>query len=130
MPIVCRKVLVPVILSLTALIAVYFVIGLYGRKKESADKVSFTKTDPESITRGNDLFNSKCRFCHYTDSSEALGGPGLIGILKKERLPFSKRPSTPENIVRQIKKPVDRMPAFEYLSEKEISDILAYLYTL
>ena len=120
----------PVILSLSALIAFYAIFVIYERNKETADRPNMIKSDYESMARGRNIFDSKCRFCHDAYSTETLSGPGLKGILKKGRLPVSNRPSTPENIIRQLKKPVDRMPAFEYLSEDEISDILAFLYTL
>ena len=88
------------------------------------------KSDPESIGRGKSLFDSKCRFCHDAYGTDTVVGPGLKGIMKKDMLPFSKRPSTPENIILQLKKPVDRMPSFEYLSAEETSDIIAFLHTL
>jgi len=97
-------------------------------KDETAN--SMVSSDQESIGSGRAIFDSKCGFCHDAYSTETLVGPGLKGILKKNRLPVSNRPSTPENIILQLKKPIDRMPAFEYLSKEEISDILAFLYTL
>lgn len=124
-----RKAL-PVIVSLSVLIAFYAIFEIYKRTRETADKPSLIKSNYESIARGRIIFDSKCRFCHDAYSTETLAGPGLKGILKKRRLPFSNRPSTPENIIRQLKKPADRMPAFEYLSEEETSDILAFLYAL
>ena len=87
-------------------------------------------TDPESIGRGKSLFDSKCKFCHNANSTETIVGPGLQGLLKGERLPVSKHPATPENIVQQLRQPFNRMPSFEYMTEREISDILAYLNTL
>jgi len=120
----------PVLLSLSVVIAFYAIFEIYGRNKETDYAPHLIKSDYESIARGRNSFDSKCRFCHDAYSTETLAGPGMKGILKKERLPFSNRPSTPENIIRQLKKPVGRMPAFEYLSEEETSDILAFLYTL
>jgi hypothetical protein len=88
------------------------------------------KSDPESMGRGKGLFDSKCRFCHDAYSTDKVVGPGLKGIMKKDRLPVSKRPSTPGNIILQLKTPFDRMPSFEYLSAEETSDIIAFLHTL
>jgi hypothetical protein len=101
--------------------------------KDKTDKGQGTlsvKTDPESIGRGKSFFDSKCKFCHKAYSTETIVGPGLQSILTNKRLPVSKRPATPENIVRQFKQPFNRMPSFEYLTEEEISDILAFLNTL
>ncbi len=125
-----RKILLPVILCITTVIAVYTMFEIFGSNKEIVDRPDLIKSDYESIERGRNIFKSKCRFCHDAYSSETLVGPGLKGVLKQERLPISKRPSTPENIIRQLKKPVGRMPAFEYLSEEETSDMLAFLHTL
>lgn len=87
-------------------------------------------TDPELIKKGRKLYESECVLCHYPDSRETKVGPGHKGILKRERLPVSQRPATPENIRRQLRSPYDKMPSFDYLSDKEVNDLLAYLNTL
>jgi hypothetical protein len=130
MSVVFKKILLPVILFLSAVIAVYTMFEISQGNKEIADRPDLIKSDYESIERGRNIFDSKCRFCHDAYSTGTIVGPGLKGIMKKEILPFSKRLSTPENIIRQLKKPVDRMPAFEYLSEEDYVYILAFLYTL
>jgi cytochrome c1 len=86
--------------------------------------------DAESIGRGKNLFGSKCSFCHEAYSAESKVGPGLKGVLKNARLPVSNKPALPENIIKQIKQPFNRMPSFEYLTDEEIDDLLAFLNTL
>jgi len=98
----------------------------WGRQESSLN----IRTGTESIARGRDIFESKCGFCHSPNSTEMISGPGLLGVLKRSTLPASKRPATPENIIRQLKMPYQAMPSFAYLSEYEIQDILAYLNTL
>jgi mono/diheme cytochrome c family protein len=98
--------------------------------KDTAAQRTIVKTDPGSIGRGKNLFDSNCNFCHHDNSTETIVGPGLKGILKKPRLPVSNRPATPDNVVRQLRHPFNRMPSFDYLTDREISDILAYLNTL
>ena len=88
------------------------------------------RTDPESIAAGKQLFKRKCVICHDIESSEMRTGPGLVGILKKSKLPVSKKPATPENIKRQLLDPYERMPSFTYLSEEDIQDLIAFLNTL
>ena len=88
------------------------------------------KTDMESIKKGIELYDSKCSFCHDPYGTEKIVGPGHKGILKNLFLPASKKPSTPENIANQIKNPYRDMPSFSYLSNKQISDIIAFLNTL
>lgn len=88
------------------------------------------RTDPESVSKGRELYESKCYSCHDPLSEKTIIGPGHKGILKNPLLPVSKRPSTPQNIALQIRKPFDKMPAFQYLSDDEMQNILAYLGTL
>ncbi len=79
---------------------------------------------------GSAIFAAKCSACHFPDQEEAKFGPGLAGLMKKERLPTSERPATLENVKSQILKPFQSMPAFTDLSDKEMADLLAYLNTL
>ncbi len=88
------------------------------------------RTDRKSINTGKALFNSKCVFCHDVNSTKTIVGPGLKGVLKNQKLPVSRRPATPENIRMQLKQPLKRMPSFDYLSEEEIINIIAFLNTL
>jgi cytochrome c2 len=69
-------------------------------------------------------------FCHESNTTQTKVGPGLKGVMRNPRLPLSKRPATPENIRMQMKKPFNQMPSFDYLSEDEITDIIAYLNSL
>ncbi len=88
------------------------------------------RTDPESIGRGKNLFDAKCGFCHNAYSTETIVGPGLKGVLKNPELPFSRLPATPDNIRNQLRRPFSRMPSFDYLTEEEVEDIIAFLNTL
>lgn len=87
-------------------------------------------TDEKSINSGRELFENKCSFCHDDKSKNKTVGPGLQSILKEKHLPFSKKPATAENIIAQIKNPIKDMPAFAYLSEEELRNLIAYLNTL
>jgi cytochrome c2 len=83
-----------------------------------------------NIEKGEDLFASKCAFCHHADRKDEKVGPGLKGIFKEKLLPASKKAVTRENIRNQIKNPLANMPAFPDLSEQNIQDIIAYLRVL
>ncbi|MEW6002508.1 MAG: cytochrome c [Nitrospirota bacterium] len=88
------------------------------------------RTDPGSIGRGKNIFDSKCTFCHDPYSTKTIVGPGLKGVLKNPYLPVSGRPATPENIRQQLRQPFSKMPSFAYLKEEEVEDIIAFLNTL
>ncbi len=80
-----------------------------------------------SADTGAVLFQNKCSFCHYADREEAQTGPGLKGLLKKEKLPHSGRPATVENVKNQLINPISFMPSFKDLTAQEMADLLAYL---
>ncbi len=88
------------------------------------------KTDSESIAEGKKIFDSRCGFCHILNSNNTNFGPSLVGLLKKSRLPVSKKPATPENIEKQLRKPLRNMPSYSFLSEEEVHNLMAYLNTL
>lgn len=88
------------------------------------------KTDPETIAEGKELYMTKCFFCHDPYSLDTITGPGHQGLLKRERLPVSGKPATPENVANQLRNPYDKMPSFAYLSKEEIERLLAFLNTL
>lgn len=90
-----------------------------------------SKNAPDSVGKGKKLFTSKCNLCHDAyNSKKTVMGPGLKDVLKNPKLPVSQRPSTPENIRRQLREPFSRMPSFDYLSEEEVKDMIAFLNTL
>lgn len=99
----------------------------FDRQSESSYKIPI---DNESINAGRALFNEKCFFCHDAKSKDKIVGPGLESILKEKYLPVSKKPSTPESIIEQIRNPIKDMPSFSYLSDDEIRNIIAHLNTL
>jgi len=80
-----------------------------------------------SVEKGKILFQNKCSFCHFADKEENQTGPGLKGLLKKEKLPHSGRPATVEIVRNQLFRPVLTMPSFKNLPEQDIADLLAYL---
>jgi len=101
-------------------------------KKEAAKKESkwIIRADADSICKGKELYESKCYFCHDAYSNKTEVGPGHKGILKNQQLPVSKKPATPENIASQILRPYKDMPAFSYMSDEQVQNIIAFLNTL
>ena len=78
---------------------------------------------------GQEIFDTKCSVCHNADSADKKIGPGLAGI-KDGKLPSGKD-ATDENIMENLNKGGNGMPAFEkLLSDEEKTDIIAYVKTL
>ncbi len=100
-----------------------------GETKEAQD-VTSEAAAPMDAQRGQALFDNKCSFCHYADRTDSKMGPGLKGVLKGEKLPYSGRPANSENIKQQLRSPVSAMPSFASLSEEDVATLLAYLETL
>jgi mono/diheme cytochrome c family protein len=100
-----------------------------GPSEKPAEPIKIS-SDPEDIRLGKELYEAECTLCHDPNSRETIIGPGHKGLLKRDKLPVSGRPATAENIAKQLRNPYNRMPSFDYLSDEEINDLLAYLNTL
>lgn len=79
--------------------------------------------------QGKEAFQQRCLVCHFEDSADKKIGPGLAGI-KDGELPSGKEASR-ENVLENLNKGGNGMPAFEQmLSEEEKANITAYVLTL
>lgn len=79
--------------------------------------------------KGEVAFQGRCLLCHFHDSADKKIGPGLAGI-KDGTLPSGKE-STRENLLENINKGGNGMPAMETMMEDtEKYDIIAYVLTL
>lgn len=81
---------------------------------------------------GAELFQQQgCIQCHYPDRTEKKIGPGLKGVLHREKLQASGDPATRENVKKQIVAPYDKMPSYQdRLSDQELQRLVDYLATL
>ena len=81
------------------------------------------------VAKGKEAFQQRCLVCHFEESAEKKIGPGLAGI-KEGTLPSGKE-ATFENVLENLNKGGNGMPAFEQmLSDEEKSDIAAYVLSL
>jgi mono/diheme cytochrome c family protein len=88
------------------------------------------RTDPASIEQGRAIYQQQCIACHDPDSSEPRAGRGHRDLFRREKLPVSGRPATPENVIRQLREPVGTMPSFAWMDQEQLEELLAYLNTL
>jgi mono/diheme cytochrome c family protein len=103
---------------------------VYGKKSSSTQVVGMESNKVKAVYIGANLFESKCSFCHFTDSAETKVGPGLKGLFQKKRMPVSGWPVSPESFERQLKTPFARMPAFDQISNEDVLALTEYLKTL
>jgi len=79
--------------------------------------------------KGKEAFE-QCSVCHNADSAEKKMGPGLKGLMAKDKMANGKKP-TEANVKAKIDEGGNGMPAYkEMLSDDEKADLMAYLKTL
>jgi mono/diheme cytochrome c family protein len=108
----------------------YFVMTLNADKTPPEVPEAAGSEIAGNAQNGASLFNALCLSCHHADSEENKIGPGLKNLFKKEKLPYSGRPATVENVKQQLIRPILTMPSFAKMTEQEMADILAFLKTL
>ncbi len=79
---------------------------------------------------GRAIFETDCAACHYAYSSSGLKGPGLKNLFRKKYLP-SGLPANDRFVEQTIVNGRGMMPAQGgALTDKQLSDLIAYLHTL
>ena len=80
---------------------------------------------------GQRLFSAVCAVCHRADSTDALNGPGLKGLFKREYLPASGLKMSEQQVRETIKHGRKNMPPLGgVMIDLQLDDIIAYLKTL
>jgi mono/diheme cytochrome c family protein len=87
-----------------------------------------TQVGQGSTDQGKQLFDTNCSSCHNIDNTPKTG-PGLKGIYNKSKLSIGQDVND-ANIANLIKVGGGSMPGNPALSDKDISNIEAYLKTL
>ncbi len=80
---------------------------------------------------GRRLYDNYCDRCHEPYSSRGKKGPPLKGVFKQQYLPLSGLPANDDRVGEIVKYGRSKMEGFgRVLSDQQIKDLLAYLYTL
>jgi cytochrome c len=80
--------------------------------------------------KGKSIFEDNCAVCHDAESADKKIGPGLKGLLKKDKMNNGKKP-TEANIRALVNAGGNGMPSFsDTLSDAERDNVVAYLKTL
>ena len=104
--------------------------GTFSLPKRSAEWI-FTKLQNAKVAKaGKELYMANCYGCHFPDRKDTKVGPGLAGVFKKPKLPFTGLPTSEKNVREQIINGGKKMPPFKHLKDEEISAIIEYLKTL
>jgi len=84
----------------------------------------------EDVAKGKQIYAQRCEICHYSASAEKKIGPGLAGLMKRERFRNGMK-ADDENLRRVIERGGKDMPGFRSsLKPAEIRDLVAYVKTL
>lgn len=79
---------------------------------------------------GHIVFEARCGACHADRNDDALGGPALNGIFKKQYLP-SGTPANDETVLGTINRGRNMMPPMgRTMDAGQLDDLMAYLHTL
>ncbi|CAB1056380.1 hypothetical protein D1BOALGB6SA_1116 [Olavius sp. associated proteobacterium Delta 1] len=104
--------------------------GTFKMSNRSGDW-SFVKLKNAKVPQtGPELFSANCAACHNYDSKINKIGPGLLGLFKGAKLPYSGHPVTDENVRQRIVAGGDKMPPFKHLTDAELKAIVDYLKSL
>lgn len=88
--------------------------------------------DSEAVdaVKGKQVYEQKCEICHYSASTEKKIGPGLAGLLRRERFRNGMK-ADDENLRRVIERGGKDMPGYRNsLKPAEIKNLIAYVKTL
>jgi len=87
-------------------------------------------SDAEDVAKGKQVYAQKCDICHYSASTEKKIGPGLAGLMKRERFRNGMK-ADDENLRRVIERGGKDMPGYRNsLKPGQIRDLIAYVKTL
>jgi mono/diheme cytochrome c family protein len=86
-----------------------------------------SQLNPEQM-RGHAVFQANCAQCHDDRDSDAMHGPPMLGVFKKQYLP-SGAPANDDRVRVTILEGHGMMPAIN-IDSQDTQDLLAYLHTL
>ncbi|HLW43970.1 MAG TPA: cytochrome c [Candidatus Acidoferrales bacterium] len=110
---------IPILIVLTIFCAGRAATAEQAKDSEAADAV-----------KGKQVYEHKCEICHYSASAEKKIGPGLAGLMKRERFRNGMK-ADDEDLRRVIERGGKDMQGFRgSLKPEQIRDLIAYVKTL
>ena len=87
-------------------------------------------SETADAVKGKQVYAQKCEICHYSASAEKKIGPGLAGLMTRERFRNGMK-ADDENLRRVIERGGKDMPGFRgSLKTAQIRDLIVYVKTL
>ncbi len=110
-------------------IAILVVLAVFWAGRAAAAGQSKDSEAADAV-RGRQIYAQKCEICHYSASVEKKIGPGLVGLMKRERFRDGMK-ADDENLRRVIERGGKDMPGYRNsLKPAQIRDLIAYVKTL
>ena len=91
-------------------------------------KASLKATEASNIARGQTIYEKNCEICHFATSAEKKIGPGMKGIMKKEKFANGWKVNQ-VNMRRWIENGGKNMPP-SHLKAEQIRELIEYMKTL
>lgn len=112
------------IFSLAFVTALLLAAGMAGAQRN----VGVKATEASDVARGEKIYEKNCEICHFAASPEKKIGPGMKGIMKKEKFSNGWKMND-ENLRRWIEDGGKNMPP-SHLNREQIRELVAYIKTL
>lgn len=112
------------------LLTIPILIALIAFPTRQAAARGQAKDSSADAVKGKQVYEQKCEICHYSTSTEKKIGPGLAGLLRRERFRNGMK-ADDENLRRVIEHGGKDMPGYRNsLKPAQIRDLIAYVKTL
>lgn len=96
----------------------------------AATRANAKKSEAAEVAKGKQVYKQKCEICHYSASTKKKIGPGLAGLMKREKFRNGMK-ANDENLRRVIERGGKNMPgAGDSLKLNQIRELIAYVKTL
>lgn len=90
-----------------------------------------SKSEPAGdAAKGAQVFQDRCEICHFSTSTKKKIGPGLAGLMKRERFDNGMK-ADDEHLRIVIERGGKDMPGFRgVINDAQVRDLIAYVRTL
>lgn len=105
-------------------VAMVVAAGMAGAQRKPAMKAA----EATDVARGQKIYEKSCAICHFATSPEKKIGPGLKGLMKKEKFSNGWKVND-ENLRKWIEDGGKNMPP-SHLNKEQIRELIAYVKTL